>query len=201
MSLFYSFSRQSLRLLFTLLSRHKSYLPEEGIYPGGAIIAANHASHFDPPLIAISWPEPIHFLARKSLFDVPLLRPVITRLNAHPLGGKHDLSSLKLACRLLQEGKKILVFPEGTRSTDGEISEFKNGISLLAKRSGCPVIPTYIHGSFDLWPRSRALPRLCGKRTACVFGKPIWFQPENEENQELFADRIKQEIELLREKY
>lgn len=201
MSLFYSVSRESLRLFFSLFYSHESHLPKEGIYSGGAIIAANHASFFDPPLIAISWPEPIHFLARKELFKPFLLRSVITGLNAHPLGGKHDLSSLKLACKLLQEGKKVLVFPEGTRSVDGEIANFRNGIGLLAKKSGCPVIPAYIHGSFDLWPRTRKLPRLWKQKTACIFGSPIYLTDSDAEGQELLAKRVKEEIELLKESF
>src|SRR5438552_5797557 len=121
MSLFYKASRLSLKVLFRALYSHEVYLPEQLLYNQGAIIAANHASFLDPPLIAVSWPEPIHFLARKELFEKPLLQPIITGLNAHPLGGTNDLSSLKLACKLLQEGKKILVFPEGTRSHDGKL--------------------------------------------------------------------------------
>ncbi len=198
MSFFYGLSRSSLRLLFWLLYRHQTILPPEGCikrHPTqGAILAANHASFLDPPLIAASWPEPIHFLARQSLFHKPLLRAIITRLNAHPLGGKNDVSSLKLACQLLQEGKTVLVFPEGTRTLDGQVGAFKNGITLLAKKSGCPVIPAYIHGSFDLWPRKQSHPSLWGHRTACVFGSPLYF----EEHPEVFAERVQQEIMQLR---
>ena len=199
MGLFYSVSKQSLRLLFSLLYSHEVHLPKEKIYPGGAIIAANHASFFDPPLIAVSWPEPIHFLAKKELFGLFLLRSIITGLNAHPLGGKHDLSSLKLACKLLQEGKKVLVFPEGTRSPDGQIAPFRSGIGLLAKKSGCPVIPAYIHGAFELWPKTKRLPRLWKQKTACIFGSPIYLEKDDKEGQDLLAQQVKKEIELLRQ--
>lgn len=199
MSLFYSISRQSLRLLFSILYQHKTYLPEGEIYSGGAIIAANHASFCDPPLIAVSWPEPIHFLARKSLFKPFLLRSIITGLNAHPLGGTNDLSSLKLACKLLQEGKKVLVFPEGTRSANGELSPFRNGIGLLAKKSGCPVIPAYIAGSFEMWPRTRSFPRLLRQKTSCSFGTPIWLEADNKEEQDRLSEKVRKEIERLRE--
>jgi 1-acyl-sn-glycerol-3-phosphate acyltransferase len=177
MSFFYKASCWSLKSLFTLLYSHKTYLPEELLLGQGAIIAANHASFLDPPLIAVSWPEPIHFLARKELFTNPILRTIITNLNAYPVGTTGDTtSSIKLACKLLQEGKKVLIFPEGSRSYNGTIDTFKNGITLLAKRSGCPVIPAYIHGSYELWPRTRARPRFFGERTACFFGPPIPFQ-------------------------
>ncbi|MCE5294513.1 MAG: 1-acyl-sn-glycerol-3-phosphate acyltransferase [Chlamydiales bacterium] len=174
MSFFYTLSRASLKGLFKIAYGHEVILPEGVVYPEGAIIAANHASFLDPPLVAISWPEPIHFLARKTLFDVKLLKPLITGLNAHPLTGANDTSSLKLACRLLAEGKKILIFPEGTRSTDGELGQFKQGIGMLARKSGAAIIPTYIHNSNKAWPKGRKYPKLFAAKTACVFGKPIY---------------------------
>jgi 1-acyl-sn-glycerol-3-phosphate acyltransferase len=195
MSFFYRASRLSLKSLFSMLYSHKTHLPEELLPNQGAIIAANHASFLDPPLIAVSWPEPIHFLARKELFYNPVLRAIITNLNAHPVGTTGDTTaSIKLACKLLQEGKKVLIFPEGTRSSTGDIEVFKSGITLLAKRSGCPVIPAYIHGSFDLWPRTRARPYFFGHKTACLFGPPIGFQDG-------LPALVQREVEKLREKY
>ena len=175
-----------------MLYSHKIHLPDHLLLGQGAIIAANHASFLDPPLIAASWPEPIHFLARKELFTNPILRTIITNLNAHPVGTTGDTTaSIKLACKLLQEGEKVLIFPEGTRTCNGEIDLFKNGITLLAKRSGCPIIPAYIHGSYELWPRTSARPRLFGQKTACFFGSPIAFQ-------ENLPAVVQQEVELLK---
>ena len=174
MSLFYKVSRTCLKGLFKLAYSHDVYLPEGIVYPESAIIAANHASFLDPPLIAAIWPEPIHFLARKTLFEVPILRPLITALNAHPLTGANDTSSLKHALSLLEEGKKILVFPEGTRSPDGQLRPFKQGIGMLARKSGACIIPAYIHGSFNAWPKTKKYPKLWGAKTACAFGKPIF---------------------------
>jgi 1-acyl-sn-glycerol-3-phosphate acyltransferase len=192
MSLFYKASRWSLKSLFSLLYSHKVSLPETLLLGQGAIIAANHASFLDPPLIAVSWPEPIHFLARKELFFNPFLRMIITNLNAHPVGTTGDTTaSIKLACKLLQEGKKVLIFPEGTRTLTGEIDTFKSGITLLAKRTGCPVIPAYIHGSYDLWPRTKARPHIFGQKTACLFGPPIAYQDN-------LPSLVQQEVERLK---
>lgn len=205
MTLFYKVSRLCLKGLFKLAYSHEVYLPEGLSVPQGAIIAANHASFLDPPLIAVSWPEPIHFLARKTLFDVPLLNPIITGLNAHPLGTTSETSSLKLACRLLEEGKKILIFPEGTRSTDGEISPFKQGIGMLARRSGSAIIPAYIHGSHSAWPKHKKFPALFRAKTACVFGMPIYLEEfgnlEAKELQFKIASRLQEEIFSLKEFY
>lgn len=181
MSLFYKVSRSFLKGFFWAFYGHKVYLPKGICYPKGVIIAANHASFFDPPLISVSWPEPIHFLARKTLFDVPLLSPIIRGLNAHPLASGSELSAFKAACRLLQEGKNILIFPEGTRSAEGAIAPFKSGASLLALKAKVPIVPAYIHGSFKAWPRHNKLPLPFGYQTACVFGEPIFAEALGQE--------------------
>ena len=201
MSLFYTISRSCLKGLFTIAYSHKVYIPEGVVYPAGAIIAANHASFLDPPLIAASWPEPIHFLARKTLFDVPLLKPLIEGLNAHPLSSQNDTSSLKLACKLLDEGKKILVFPEGTRSRDGTLLPFKQGIGMLARKSGAAIIPAYIEGSYKAWPKNKKYPTLFGAKTSCSFGKPILLSEFGEQDpktlQQLINQRLFDEIKFL----
>ncbi len=203
MSLFYRISQLSLKGLFKVAYSHKVYIPEGVTYPDGAIIAANHASFLDPPLVAASWPEPIHFLARKTLFDVPLLRPIITGLNAHPLQAANDTGALKQALELLQEGKKILLFPEGTRSRDGTMAPFKQGIGMLARKSGACIIPAYIHGSYKAWPKNKKYPTLFGAKTACVFGKPIYISEFGELDakalQLKITSRLEQEVVQLKD--
>lgn len=205
MSLFYKISRLCLSGLFKIAYSHEVILPEGVVFPDGAIIAANHASFLDPPLVAISWPEPIHFLARKTLFDSPLLRPLITTLNAHPLTGSNDASSLKLACQLVNEGKKILIFPEGTRSLDGSLSPFKQGIGMLMRKSGAAIIPTYIHGSYNAWPKNKKFPNLFRTKTACVFGKPLFLADFEEQDpkalQIAIASGLHKEILALQQQY
>ena len=201
MSLFYTLSKRLLQGLLSLFYAHNSHL--DGTVPQGAIIAANHASFLDPPLVAASWPEPIHFLARKTLFDVPLLKPIITGLNAHPLRREGDVNSFKLACSLVEEGKKILIFPEGTRSSDGTIGSFKTGVGMLADRTRAPIIPCYIHGSFKVWPKGRRLPSPFGYTTACIFGAPIY--PDafgtGKEAQSAMTNHLHQEILKLQKQY
>ncbi len=196
MTVLYSVSKNCLRSFFWAFYSHEVALHTPSIQ--GAIIAANHASFFDPPLIAASWPEPIHFLARKTLFDVPILRPLIQRLNAHPLSTKGQMGALKQMTELLQEKKTILIFPEGTRSTDGSIAPFKSGVGLLAKRANAPIIPAYIHGSFQIWPRSKGWPHLFGYHSMCLFGAPIW--PEEEVEKEALTQRVEDAVRLLQNK-
>ena len=167
----YKFIRCLSRAFFRLFYKHKEF-GLENLCPGGAIIAANHVSFYDPPLISVSTPEEIHFLARKSLFDHLFFGWLIRRLNAHPVSGDaSDVSVLRTILKLLKEGKKVLLFPEGTRKT-GEIEEVKEGLGLLAQKSGCPIIPAYIFGVDQIWSRERRFPKLTGK-TRVVFGQAI----------------------------
>lgn len=201
MKAFYYFARSIAKGFIKTFYRHKIY-GIENLIPGGAIIAPNHTSFLDPPIIGISWPEEIYFLARQGLFKTPILSTIIKNLNTYPVSGTaQDLSSLKLVVRLLQEQKKVVIFPEGHRSTNGSMLEIKSGIGMLAQRSRCPIIPAYIHGSFEIWNRSQSFPRPWGK-TACVFGPPIHWESfshlDKKEAQEAIAKEVKEKIEGLR---
>lgn len=205
MSLFYSISKKFLQGCFWSFYAHKTVLPENIEIPQGVIIAANHASFLDPPMITISWPGPIHFLARKTLFDSPVLSPLIKALNAHPLNispsskGASQLTALRHMTILLKEKKSILIFPEGTRSKDGLITSFKPGVSLVAKKANAPIVPAYIHGSFTVWPRHKRFPGPFGYQTACIFGEPIY--PDDEETQEALTEKVEREVRRLRENF
>lgn len=172
---FYRFSLFVTWLFFKLFYRLKVY-GQEHIVEGRAIIAGNHASYFDPPLVAAAFPEEIHFLARESLFKPILFGRMISALNAHPVRGTaSDAAVFKLICRLLEEEKKIILFPEGSRTFDGAFQPLKMGIGLLASRTNSPILPVYIKGSFEAWNRHRKFPRPWGK-IICVFGSPIYYE-------------------------
>ncbi len=176
-NLLYKISLFSVFWFFAILYRHKIY-GKSHIPKGAVILAGNHVSFYDPPLLSISTPYEVHFLARKTLFDVPLFGRLIRRLNAHPVSGKsQDVAVFKTIVRLMKEGKKVIIFPEGTRSIHGGLQPMKPGISLLISRTDAAVVPAYLHGTFNIWPSKRKLPKLWGK-TACVFGKPLYFSRE-----------------------
>ena len=159
--------------IFGKLFYHFKIYGLEHYYPRGAIIAANHTSFFDPPIVSVSWPEEVHFLARETLFKNPLFGALIRHLNSHPVArGSLDLGAIKTICALLEAGKKVVLFPEGTRSPDGQLQPLKAGIATLITRTSTAVIPCYIDGAFEAWGRHRKWPRLCG-RVSCVFGSPI----------------------------
>ncbi len=197
---FYAFCRAITKFLFILLYRHKTYGMEH-IPKGRAIIAPNHVSFYDPPLIGISCPEEIHFLAKDMLFEKTWLGPIIRRLNAFPVSGNvSDLKTIKSLVYLLQEGEKITIFPEGFRTFDGKLAPIKPGIALIAMRAKAPIVPAYIHGAFEVWPRKSRFPKLWG-RTFVVFGSPI--DPEDyrdldkKQAQQAITDEIKKGIEKL----
>ena len=156
--------------------------------PGPGIIIANHCSFYDPPVLSISCPEEVHFLAKESLFHIPLLGRIITTLNTHPVAREaSDIHVLKKMIQLLNEGKKLIVFPEGKRSPDGTLQPFERGLSFLAQRAKCPIFPAYLEGTFKAWPISKKWPKIFGKMS-CVFGEPIEWED--------FEDLPKKDVEL-----
>lgn len=192
-------------ILARLFFRHQIYYIDQDNIPEGAIIASNHASFMDPPLIAVSWKDPIHFLANDYLFKNFFFRLLIENLNAHPVKRSNEIASIKLVCSLLGDKKNVLIFPEGTRSENGEFMPFKKGIGVLAMRTQCAVIPTYVHGSYDILPRGSWFPRLFRRKTACVFGKPILLEEFSSLHPKSIPDelakRTQQEIIKLKEFY
>jgi len=166
----------------------------ERFYPRGAILAANHTSLLDPPLVSISWPEVVHFLARKTLFNNRLFGKFISLLNTHPVSADvGNIQVMKMVVSLLQEGHKVVLFPEGTRSETGELRPIKPGIGLLVSRSKTAVIPVYIHGAYEVWGRRRKFPRLYGK-VRVVFGSPITWASigaeDAKEGQKILAEKL-----------
>jgi 1-acyl-sn-glycerol-3-phosphate acyltransferase len=159
-------------ILAKVFFRLKTYGLEH-FYPRGAIIAANHTSFLDPPLLAVSWPGEVHFLARETLFRNPFFGWFIKSLNTHPVSGDiGDVKVFKTVCSLLSQGKKIVLFPEGKRSLTGELGEIKPGIVMLVAKTESAIIPAYLDGVFEIWNRRQKFPKLF-KKTACVFGTPI----------------------------
>ncbi len=194
----------TVRFFFRILYHNKVYGLEHQI-AGGAIIAPNHCSFLDPPLVAISSREEIHFLARSTLFRIPLLGFLIRHLNAHPVRrDESDTSAIKLILNLLKSGEKVLLFPEGRRSPTTDLQPLQKGIAFLLLQAHTPIIPVYAHGTFAIWNRKRRFPRLRG-RTACVFGSPIFWEEfahlEKREAHEMIVRRLHNAILDLKRWY
>lgn len=169
---------------------------------GPCILAPNHASYLDPPLMVASGKEDFYFLAKVNLFKHFWFAKLLEQLHAYPVGGaSNDLQSLKLICQLLKENKKIVIFPEGHRTPDGNFLPIKPGTAMIALKMDCPIIPVYIRGTFALWPHSRKFPKFWG-RTSCEFGPPIY--PEKfkhltkKEAQEQISQELQHALERLK---
>jgi 1-acyl-sn-glycerol-3-phosphate acyltransferase len=160
-----------MRLLFRLESRGTEHVPRQG----AVLIVANHSSVLDPPLVGGAAPRPLSFLAKEELFRIPIFGAILRGLNARPLRREGaDPRALRTALRLLEEGRALLVFPEGTRGEEGTLRPPKAGAGMLAVLSGAPVVPVYVSGSGRVWPRGRRLPQP-GKVTV-RFGAPLRFE-------------------------
>lgn len=166
---------------------------KEHVTPEGpAIYVANHQSHLDPPIVGVLIADrPFTSLARASLFKNKFFAAMIRWLGAVPLEqGKGDTAAIKTALAELEAGRRILIFPEGSRTPDGTLQPFQRGVLLLIKRAKVPVIPIALDGAFDIWPAHEKLPRLSG-RIGVVAGEPI--DPE-----EILANGSDEALELLR---
>jgi 1-acyl-sn-glycerol-3-phosphate acyltransferase len=144
---------------------------------GHLIVAANHQSLLDPPLVGCASPRELDYMAKEELFRVPGLGGLISRLNAHPVDrAGTDSAALRLALRLLDAGRAVLLFPEGTRGTEGRLGPARAGTGMLAALSAAPVVPVYIQGSGRAFPRGAMVPR--PTPVTVIFGTPIRFARE-----------------------
>jgi len=115
---------------------------------GGVILAANHISDLDPPVLACASKRPVYFLAKKELFNNFLANWFLRSLKAYPLDrDKGDLAAIKQALRILKSGQILGVFPDGTRSKNGKMQQAKNGAAFLAMQAKAPIVPVAISGT------------------------------------------------------
>ena len=139
---------------------------------GGVLLSASHQSFLDPVLYGLGLSRPFHFMARSSLFRNPLFGLLIRSLNAFPVRrGEIDHHAIRETIRLLEAGHVVLVFPEGTRTSDGSIGRPRGGLGMIAARAGVPIVPAIVEGAFESWPRQRRFPRL--RRIAVSVGRPV----------------------------
>jgi len=156
------------RLLFDFEVRGLEYLPLRG----GVLAAANHVSYLDPPLLGNATPRVMYYMARAELFGNAFFGTLIRAWGAFPIGrNMWSAGGLKEALRKLDAGKLVMYFPEGTRSRDGRPGRPMVGAGLLAYLATAPLVPTYIHGSYDALPRGAKAPR-AAKVTVC-FGPAV----------------------------
>ena len=152
------------------------------------ILACNHLSFFDPPAIGCKIPRNLHYFARDSLFFWPL-GLLISSLNSIPVNrGQLDLGTLRKVLKVLKNGHPILVFPEGTRSEDGELQDPQKGLGLLVAKSSVGVIPARIYGSGKAFGKKHLIPRI-GRKIYINIGVEISFDdPKDVKSKKNYLD-------------
>ena len=140
---------------------------------GPVIIAANHASYLDPPIIGVAaWRREVRFLARDSLYSNPFIKWFYLKLKTIPMSRERgDVAALKAGLKVLKNNQIIGLYPEGTRTQDGELQEAKGGIGFLIAKAKAPVVPTFIDGNFNAFPRGASCPK--PTKITVYFGEAI----------------------------
>ena len=166
---------------------------------GGVILAANHMSNWDPPFLATYLDRTVSYMAKKELFEVPILKQIITSCFAFPVKrGAADRGAIKAALSELKKGHCLGLFPEGTRSKDGKVHKAESGIALIAALGKVPVVPAAIIGTDKIFSSKKFFPKL-----KLIYGQPIFFEGKNNNKEELqnFSKKIMEEIEKMKKLY
>jgi len=191
MNLSYRLGWAFFRLMYATYFRWRVYNRERVPLTGPVILAANHMSFLDPPLVGSALSRPINYLARESLFRFPVVSSILHSWNAVPVdrdgGGARGLKNIM---DRLRAGGGIILFPEGTRSHDGKLRPALSGIGLVVAKSEAPVVPVRVFGTFEAWGRNLTIPR--PKRVAVKYGMPMRFEKLRAEAKTCDKARLKQ---------
>lgn len=169
----YGFCHYWLRVTYEMFFRGEVSGLEHVPARGGFLLAANHASFIDPPMIGCQLPRQIAYFARKTLWKGGFSSWWLDAVGTIPVDrdGGQDVSAIKRVLRALREERGLILFPEGTRTPDGRLQPAKAGVGFIAVKTQVPVIPVRIFGSHEAFGRDRPL-RL-GTPVSVVFGAPI----------------------------
>lgn len=159
----YSFGKKLIYTIFKPYFRLQIIGTENFPKEGGVLVCANHISNLDPPMVGITAPREIHFMAKSELFSVPILGKLLTRLHAFPVRrGMSDREALRKGLKVLNDGNVLGIFPEGTRSKTGELGKGLAGAGFFALRTNAQVVPCAIVGKYKPFSKLKV-----------VYGKPI----------------------------
>lgn len=196
-NIFYNLAKLFARLFFQMRVIH----PERMIEQGPLILAVNHTSFIDPPLAGICSRRGVYYLARKTLLKWPFFGPLFPAMNVIPVERDgNDMSALREVIKKIREGNGVLLFPEGTRSKDGNLQPGRAGIGLVIAKTGAPVLPMRIFGAFEAFPKNAKMPHF--SPVTVVIGEPLYFESidleASREAYQLLGDRVMEAISKLK---
>ena len=171
--MFYYIVRASCWLLLKIFWRMEVIGTENVPERGGAIIASNHVSYLDPAVLVASLNRKIYLIAKKEVFKNTFVSFILKNLNAFSVDrGNVDILAFKKAINILREEKILGIFPEGTRSSNGELQELKLGAIKIAMKTGVPILPVGIIGTHKIYPQGIKFPILFKHKIIVKYGAP-----------------------------
>ncbi len=182
---------ESFRAVFALYFGWRVFNAERVPLTGPVILASNHASYIDPPLVGAGVRRQISFLARDNIFHVPVLAAILRSWEVVPVdrdGGTGR--GLKQILARLEQGGAIILFPEGTRSRHGELNPARSGIGLTVIKSRAPVVPQRVVGTHEAFGPHKRSPR--PRRLTVKYGQPMWFAEQRAEAAVCSKQRVKE---------
>ena len=197
-NIFYNLAKLLARMIFSMRVIH----PERLVESGPLLIAVNHSSFFDPPLAGICSRRGVFYLARKTLLKWPFFGPLFPAMNVIPVERDgNDMSALREVIKKVKDGNAVLLFPEGTRSVDGNLQPARAGIGLVIAKTGAPVLPMRIFGAYEAFPKNARRFQL--SQITVVIGEPIHFTEEeisntSRETYQLLSNRVMDAIGALK---
>ena len=193
----YGFLQIVFRLFFYIIFRTRVYGRENIPAEGAVILAANHASNIDPPLMASLIERPVSYMAKIELFENPIFGAAIRRCHAFPVKrGESDRGAIKTAVTVLKEGRVLGLFPEGTRSKTGELQKAEAGVALIAAMTGAPIVPVAILNTHRIFANGGLLPQL-----RIMYGAPMSFQGDRKSKEalDIFSAEIMSHIAQMKD--
>ncbi|NHC39082.1 1-acyl-sn-glycerol-3-phosphate acyltransferase [Bacillus sp. MM2020_1] len=186
---FYDFAKSVVTGVFKPLYRVEAiglgHFPKEG----GVLLCSNHIHNFDPIIVGIMAPRPVHYMAKEEIFKVPVLGNIVRKCNAFPVKrGFNDREALRKGLKILKDGHVFGLFPEGTRSKNGELGKGLSGAGFFALRSTASVVPCAVIGPYKSF-----------RKLKVVYGQPIDLEEMRKEkaSAEQVTELIMSKIEKL----
>jgi len=190
---FYDFAKSVVTGIFKPLYRVEAIGLEHFPKEGGVLLCANHIHNFDPIIVGIMAPRPVHYMAKEEIFSVPVLGNIVRKCNAFPVKrGFSDREALRMGLKILKDGHVFGLFPEGTRSKNGELGKGLAGAGFFALRSSASVVPCAIIGPYQSF-----------RKLKVVYGEPIDLEEMRKEkaSAEQVTELIMSKIDKLRKEH